>query len=122
MITNKSKVISTIVIFVLLFGNIVFGVKYFLAQKEIKKMEDVIKARQINEKTLNFTRIFVVKILKAEKEVDFETRLMLENSVRDLENSEILAQWQKFTNSKTESEAQEEVKILLEMLVNKIKI
>ena len=85
-------------------------------------MEDVIKARQINEKTLNFTRIFVVKILKAEKEVDFETRLMLENSVRDLENSEILAQWQKFTNSKTESEAQEEVKILLEMLVNKIKI
>jgi len=30
--------------------------------------------------------------------------------VRNLEDEEILAQWQRFTESKTEAEAQEEVK------------
>lgn len=51
-----------------------------------------------------------------------ETRLRLENAVRDLNNEQILAQWQKFTTSKTETEAQTQVKNLLELLVNKISL
>jgi hypothetical protein len=48
--------------------------------------------------------------------------LKLEYAVRDLADGEILKQWNEFVNSKTESEAQEQVKNLLELLVNKIKI
>ncbi|MDP2909664.1 MAG: hypothetical protein Q8N69_01160 [bacterium] len=39
-----------------------------------------------------------------------------------LKDEEVLAQWQNFVDSETEQEAQAEVKNLLEMLVNKIKI
>ncbi len=69
---------------------------------------------------LNFIKFFIEKVLKAENEVDFETRLKLKNAVRNLSDEEILNQWNKFVESKTENEAQEEAKNLLEMLINKI--
>lgn len=69
-----------------------------------------------------FTELFVEKVLKTGKEVDFETRLQLENSVRELNNAEILNQWQKFIESKTEADAQIEVRNLLEILIKNIKI
>lgn len=59
---------------------------------------------------------------KAEIEIDFDTRLKLETAVGNLNDEEILNQWQKFVDSKIEAEAQEEVKNLLEMLVNKVKV
>ncbi len=118
---NKQK-IFLIIILILLVGNIFFGVKYFAAQKELQQTRTVLETQKINEKILDFTKLFIEKVLKAETEVNFETRLKLENAVRNLENEEILAQWQKFTESKTEVEAQREVKNLLEALVNKIKI
>lgn len=71
---------------------------------------------------MEFAKFFIEKFLKAETGVDFETRLKLENAVRDLKDEEILAQWQKFAESKTEIDAQAEVKNLLEMLIDKIKI
>jgi len=52
--------------------------------------------------------------------LDFETRLSLENSVRDLNDPEIMAEWQNFTNSKTEADAQTSVKTLLGILISKI--
>lgn len=54
--------------------------------------------------------------------MSFDTRLKLEAAVRSLDDEEILSQWQKFTESKTEAEAQTEVKNLLEMLVKKISV
>lgn len=119
----KSKVyllIIVIIIIILLAGNVFFAFRYFSLQKELAETKQTLKTQQINEKVLNFTNLFITKVLKAEGEVSFEDRLQLENAVRTLEDEEILAQWQKFTESKTEIEAQEEVKNLLEMLVNKI--
>lgn len=66
--------------------------------------------------------MFINDVLKSEGEVNFETRLKLENAVRNLQDEEILAQWQKFTNTQKEADAQTEVKVFLEMLVNKIKV
>ncbi|MCK4453919.1 hypothetical protein KAU51_01045 [Candidatus Parcubacteria bacterium] len=117
---NKLKTIFTIIILVLLVGNIFFGVKYFAVQKELQQTQIALETQKTNEKVLDFTKLFIEKVLKAKTEVDFETRLKLENAVRNLDDEEILAQWQKFTESETENEAQEEVKNLLEMLVNKI--
>ena len=83
-------------------------------------MEDTLRTYQYNDKIISFSKLFIDKVLKADTDVSFEDRLQLENSVRDIDNKDILVQWQKFTDSKTETQAQEEVKDLLYMLVNKI--
>jgi len=118
---TKQK-ITFIIVLILLFGFGFFSYQYFTLKRELDTTLATLNTQQINEKVLNFTKLFIEKVLKVETEVDFETRLQLENAVRNLEDDEILNQWQKFVDSKTESEAQNNVKTLLELLVNKIKI
>lgn len=119
---DKSKIILIIIILILLAGNIFFGVRYFTVRNDLEQTKQLVKTQQINEKVLNFAILFIDKVLKAQGEVSFEDRLILENSVRDLEDDAILNQWQKFVESETEEEAQREVKNLLEILVNKISL
>lgn len=116
-----SNLFWIILVFILLAGNIFFGAKYFSTIKEIRQIQTALETKKTNEKVLDFTKLFVVKVLKAETEVDFETRLKLENAVRGLGDEEILTKWSKFVESKTEADAQIEVKNLLELLVNKIR-
>lgn len=73
------------------------------------------------EKIVDFGNQFVDQVLKSNKEVDFDTRLKLENNVREVDDADILAQWQKFTESKNEAEAQNEVKNLLALFFVKLK-
>jgi len=115
------KTILIIIILFMLAGYVIFGFKYFAVQKELRQNQAALETQKTNEKVLEFIELFIGKVLKAETEVDFETRLQLENAVRNLNDEEILTQWQKFAGSKTESDAQTEVKNLLEMLVNKIR-
>lgn len=121
-IIKLDKIIIIAIILILLAGNIYFGFRYFSVLKELKETKAAMEVPKINEKILSFTNLFITKVLKAENEVDFETRLKLETAVRDLNDEEILNQWEKFTESKTEADAQIEVKNLLEMLVNKIRV
>lgn len=118
---NKSKIIYIFILLALFISNLFFIGRYKSQEKKLEEIKKSLEIRQINEKALNFTKFFIEKVLKTESEVDFETRLKLENAVRDLNDQKILAQWQKFVDSKTENEAQQEVKNLLELLVNKIK-
>ncbi|MEK7194876.1 MAG: hypothetical protein AAB561_00415 [Patescibacteria group bacterium] len=113
----SNRKLTVIVLIVLLMGNIFFANKYFAVKKE---SASVLQTHDVDEKTLEFAKLFISGVLKADKEVDFETRLKLENMVRNLGDKEILAQWQKFVESKTELEAQSNVKDLLEVVVSKI--
>ncbi len=117
---SKQTKILSIVIIVLIASNIFFAAKYFLLREEFNQVKAIANAKNTNEKALNFTKLFVAEVLKADGEVDFETRLKLENAVRELNNDEILSQWQKFIESETEEDAQVEVKNLLEMLIKEI--
>ena len=119
---QSKKAVFGLIILILLLTAFFFVSKYFSLQKELKETKTFLETQKINEKTLEFAKFFTKNVLKAEKEVDFETRLKLENAVRNLNDEEILSQWQKFTESQTEIEAQNNVKDLLEMLINKIKI
>ena len=110
-----------ILVLILLTGSVLLGVKYIFLAKELRQTQTALETQKTNDQVLEFTKLFIKKVLKAETEVDFETRLKLENAVRNLNDEAILAQWQKFTESKTEVQAQDEVKNLLEMLINKIK-
>lgn len=111
------RIIIFIGIAALVGGNVYFANKYTSAKKE---SASVLEVKNIDKKTLEFAKLFISGVLKADKEVDFETRLKLENMVRNLGDKDILAQWQKFVESKTEIEAQNNVKDLLEVVVSRI--
>ncbi len=110
-----------IIIAVLVLGNILFALNYFSVSHKLKAIDSTKTKTEINSKVLDFTALFIKDVLQAETEVNFETRLNLENAVRDLNDPEIKAQWQKFVASKTELEAQTSVKNLLGILVGKIR-
>lgn len=127
---NRQKLIIILLI-CLIVMNIFLLYRYLLITKEVEKIKiasslpeknAVIFPNTKNEKIINFLKLFITKVLKAEGEVDFETRLKLENAVREIQDKEILDQWIKFTESKTEDESQKNVKDLLEILVNKLQI
>lgn len=117
-ITQRSVIFFLTII--LFSGNVLLASQYYVSSKDVKTKDVLLTTYQHNEKVLSFTRLFIAKVLKAKVEVSFEDRLQLENAVRDLNNKEILNQWQKFTDAKEEIQAQEEVKNLLELLIRKI--
>ena len=119
-IKSKKNVILTIIILMLVFGNIFFAVKYFLQIIETEKLQKETTRQKTNVKVINFLSLFIQKVLRTDKEVSFENRLKLENAIRDINDPEILSKWEKFTGATDESEIQNGVKDLLEVLVNKI--
>ncbi|MEK7624554.1 MAG: hypothetical protein AAB404_02465 [Patescibacteria group bacterium] len=122
-IKTRLDKLFTVLIIVFLLAVVSLGAKkYTETQKELEIAKESLKTQQINEKNLSFAKLFIDQVLKAEKEIDFETRLKLENAVRNIGDDEILIQWQKFIESKTEAEAQTGVKNLLDLLVDKIQI
>lgn len=111
-----------LLILLLLGGNVFFGANSFQAQKKFKERQQIVHAQVLNEKVLDFSRMFIYNVLQAEKEVDFEIRLKLENMVRSIGDEDILEQWQKFIASQDEIQAQKEVKNLLSLLLSKIRV
>ena len=104
----------------LLVGNIFFVVKYSSTVKKLAKVEAIKETQQKNEKIIEFNKLFIEKVLISGKEVDFNSRLQLENAVRGLNDPEILNYWQKFIASQDPSEAQKNVLILIKALAEKI--
>jgi len=74
-----------------------------------------------HEKLLVFMDDFIKLVLNAEGEVDFETRLKLENEVRDINDPEVLTAWKAFVASGDETEAQKKVIALLQLIVKKLR-
>jgi len=98
------------------------GFNYYQSVQEVKQMEQKLTAYQFNEKVLSFTRFFASEVLGSGGEVSFETRLSMENVVRNLNDEDILIKWKAFTASETTNEAQNNVKDLLNILLGKIKL
>jgi hypothetical protein len=119
MVTMTKKILLVVIIAVLAAGNVFLGWKALVYRGELKTERGAAKAEGINKQVAEFNQLFVEKVLKAQGEIDFDTRLQLENSARAIGDKEILAQWQKFTDSKDQLEAQVEVKNLLSLLAKK---
>ena len=117
---NKKRIIVILIIGALVIGNTFFVLNYFFVSSELETLKFTQVKVELNTKVVNFASMFIKKVLQANAEVDFETRLSLENSVRDLKDAEVMTEWQNFTGSKTEAEAQNSVKKLLGILVSKI--
>lgn len=119
MTENKKRIIEILTV-ALIVGNAFFAYKYFTSYEELKIIKSAQSNVVLNQKMINFAAMFIKKVLQAEKEVDFETRLSLENAVRDLKDEEVMAEWTNFIKSQTEAEAQNSVKKLLGILIDKI--
>lgn len=117
---NKTKFIYFVLVLILIAGNSYFLAKNVSLEAQLKQANLSLESRKSSEQISAFARLFVQKVLKSDKEVDFESRLELENAVRGLDDAEMLDGWNKLVNSKDEKEAQAAVKGLLEMIVNKI--
>jgi len=85
----------------------------------VVKLNQAMQTEQVNQKILAFRNMFTEKVLLADKEVDFDTRLALETAVRALNDQQILDQWKRFTDSATKEQASAEAKKLLHLLVQK---
>ena len=116
----KKESIPFLIIVILAAVALVLAGQYYIERRSLMASENTVKTFQYDQKVLNFTKLFIAKVLKADGEVSFDDRLNLENAVRSINDKTIFDQWQKFTNAKTAQEAQIEVKNLLELLVSKI--
>ena len=120
MIENKKSMVINVFILVLLALTAFLGYSYYSLYKEVQTEKSKAAQVQVNQKVIDFASLFIKKVLQANTEVDFETRLSLENAVRDLNDPQIMTEWQNFTESKTEADAQASVKKLLGILITKI--
>jgi hypothetical protein len=111
------KNIFVILLVLSLAGNVILGILLFT---DIQQVKAATKNQQINLKILSFTTLFIEKVLMSNHDVDLNTRLTLETLVRNLNDKDILNQWQQFTNAKDSQEAGNEAKVLLDLLVHKI--
>jgi len=118
----RKESVPFLVILVLVAIVIVLSVQLYISSQSLAIANNTVKTFQYDQKVLNFTKLFITRVLKADGEVGFEDRLQLENAVRSIDDKTIFDQWQKFVNAGTSLEAQIEVKNLLEMLVGKINI
>lgn len=117
---SKQAKILWLVVVVFLIGAGALLYCYSITKSELKSAQALVMKQMHNKKTAEFLEMLVNQVIKSNQEVDFETRLKLENAVRDLKDEKILSEWQKFVQSKSEVEAQSNVKNLLGVLVEKI--
>ena len=104
----------------LLAGLIALGAEYFVLKENFDDIQKRANTVTLNNNILIFTRMFVDKVIKSNGEVDFDTRLKLENSIRNINDEKILAEWKDFIDSKTEVEAQNNVRDLLSILMARL--
>lgn len=122
MAMNKNLVgILILIILILIATNLYMVYLNFDYQKKLQVAEDIVTKKQVNDDVINFMRSVIEKVLQAKQEVSFDDRLKLENSVRNLNDPEILNQWNNFVNSKTQDEAQNGLRDLLSIIARKIR-
>ncbi len=111
---------STIVIVALILISAFLVVRISSISAELASARAEIAEHTTDRQVVAFLGLFIDRVLQSDEPVDFDTRLKLENDVRAMNDPSILAQWNAFTASKSEAEAQEAVKDLLDMLVERI--
>ena len=116
----KQKQIYLIIIIILFAINLFLGIKYFNANKELKETKNTTAVQEEKTKFAEFNKTFISEVLQTESKVNYDTRLKLDKMIEDINDEELTAQWQKFTESKTEKEAQEETVKLLELVAERI--
>ena len=113
------KIVSLVLFVALIILGLIFIISARRAENREAQLTSTIST---NQKVVDFTALFIEQVLKTESEVSFEKRLALENAVRALNDTQILAGWQAFVDSSDAKTAQTAVVNLLSLLVSKFKL
>ena len=119
--SKTSATILIIIIVILAATNAYAAYKYFASIQALELANRLANVRTTNNRVIDFTKLVIDKVLHADKGVSFEDRLQLENEVRGLNDEQILKKWNSFVGSKTQEEAQNNLRDLLSMLINKVR-
>lgn len=117
---DKKSLIISLIISVLLILCAVLGVLCYSYSQSFYQQKTLNQSYKHSEKVIAFAKLFIQKVIKANGQISFEDRLALENSVRATGDADIVAQWRRFTDATSEAQTQQELKNLLDLLVNKI--
>ena len=117
---SRLRIVCIVFIGFLILTNALTLNAYLSVKKQLSVAQTIAQKKDVNAQVLNFSRLFIERVLQTKGEVSFENRLKLETMVRDLNDPAILQSWNNFVNSASEQEAQENVKLLLDILVRKI--
>lgn len=115
---NKKLVVVFMIVLMLGLG--FFGWQYVSLRAQLQMAEQTIAKQQINQKVLAFAQLFVADVLQGSKEISFDQRLQLENAVRDINDPELFAAWQKFTGATDQADIQKQFSNLFKLILNKI--
>jgi hypothetical protein len=117
LVISTKKAILILLVVLLCISVVANGWMIYLIYQSVNTFQ----SQKNNNSVLSFTSMFVEKVLMADKEIDFDTRLELETTVRSLNNQQIFDQWQAFTKAETKEDASQQAKQLLNLLVRNIK-
>jgi hypothetical protein len=118
---NKKQIAVIILIVVLAASTAFLWFQNAALRNQLGVAQAAANKEALNDQIVAFTQQFIEKVLMAKQAVSFDDRLALETMVRNLNEPDILAQWENFVNSSSSADAQNQVKILLDLLVTKIK-
>ena len=112
----QTRIFFLIIILVLFGANVFMFVKY---EKLVDGDASPTTVMEKNTKLVDFTHLLVTLLLKSNTVTDDE-RILLESSVRDIGDKEVLEAWKDFTGSETQTSAQDHLVTLLDVLLSKI--
>jgi hypothetical protein len=116
----KNKITLIALIIILILTNIFWYFKNSSLQTKLVSTQVELNSIIKNKKVVAFQKLFVDKVLMSDGNVDFNTRVELQNAVTGMSDELIEKVWGAFLTAKTEGDAQNRVKELLSLLASKI--
>lgn len=118
---DKARLLSNILMIILVSGNIFFSIQYIQNIKQ-QATQDVAEESKVTERlqTGRFLKFFIDTVLNMNGPISYDNRVKLENDIRQLQDKNLTAQWNKFVNSKDPKTAQESAVTLMAMLSSKM--
>jgi hypothetical protein len=117
-IKTRTHIIYLFIVVLALAGGFLWGKDKQIESDTGKASSEVALAEQQKDKVIKFLNLFVNQVLSQEGDISFDSRLELENTVRDLNEPKILLSWNNFVASKDEQDAQKNVKDLLKIIAD----
>lgn len=117
---KNKKIIVIIIVLVLTVVNAISYFKILSLRSNLDSIKVELNSNIKNKKVASFQKLFIDKVLMSDGNVDFNTRVELQNAVTDINDATISKAWDSFLGVKTEIEAQKKVKELLFILANKV--
>lgn len=120
-IFDRVRLFSNILMLVLLAGNIFFSIQYVQNNKQLDDQAIALQQKSTERVQMaKFMKFFIDTVLNTKGTIAFEDRVKLENDIRQLHDSDLTAQWDKFVGSKDSKSAQEAVVKFMSMMSSKM--